>query len=351
MENEVKEFELLAKVEQKAVVSYDKAGIENYVKAVEEKYKGIVFTDENIDLAKTERASLNKLKSSVDTYRKNITGELTSEIKVFDTDFKNYASRIDAVSSSIDIQVKKFEEIQIELRVKKVSDYLNKILEEFPKYEEFRNQLQPTNSNKLYTLKGSFGKDGEVGQKIIDFIQVQLSQFDEVLNARELAEKLLQEKRELIVSQCASTSEMLDLKIPLSPKQFAYLKDYELSEITNEINRAAKEQRKKEEEAVKKIEEEARIKAEKEALEKIKEEEKQKVVESFDGTQEEFTSNADNFLKKVEETKEVQEVKASTKLFYGVIEFEGIEVSKATAFRKFLDENGIQFKTIKSEVK
>ena len=344
-------MEIVASIKQKSIIDYNKEEIEKGLTEIEKRYTGMVFTEGQLPEAKEERAKLNKVVTILADYRKQIINESMAEIKPFEEFMKAAEERAKKLSLGIDQQVKKFEEnLKIE-RLAKVSEYLEALLEEKPQYQEFKQQLSPGLDNAVFTNKGSFTAKGEVGQKVIDFINIQLSQFDEILKAREEQEKILQQKRELIISQCKSISEMLGLKIPLSPKQFAYLKDYELSEITNEINRAAKEQRKKEEEAVKKIEEEARIKAEKEALEKIKEEEKQKVVESFDGTQEEFTSNADNFLKKVEETKEVQEVKASTKLFYGVIEFEGIEVSQAQAFSKFLKDNKINYKVIKQEVR
>ena len=161
-------------------------------------------------------------------------------------------------------------------------------------------------------------------------------------------EELLQQKRELIVSQCISVSEMLGLKMPLTAKQFAYLKDYDLSKITDEITRAGKEQAEKERIAIEKIQKEAdekaRIEAEKKILEESKVEEVKESINNQSEPQKEVLTTT-----LVQET--IQEVKTTQKLFYGVLEFEGITISEATAFRKFLDENNIKFKTIKSEVK
>lgn len=349
MSTEVKEFELKAKVEQKAVVSYDKEGIEAYVSMVENKYNGLVFTEENLPEAKEERAKLNKLKDGVDTYRKDITAELTSEIKVFDEDFKGYAARIAKVSKNIDEQVKVFEKKEEEKRLETARNFMKSLVKMREQYTEFLPQLlELVDQSKIFTLKGSYTEKGEVSKKLADFIDLELAKYDEIITARKAAEELLQQKRELIVSQCKSISQMLKLELELSPKQFAYLKDYDLSAITGEIQRAGQEQKEKEERAIKRIEEEARIKAEKEAERKIMEESKvEEVKESISSQPEPQREVLEPEL--VQEP--TQEIKSSQKLFYGVLEFEGISLAEATAFRKFLDENNIKFKVIKSEVK
>ena len=113
---------------------------------------------------------------------------------------------------------------------------------------------------------------------------------------------------------------------------------------------------KKENQAIKKMEEEATRKAQEE-LEKARIEENKKIQESkveeeeqeeFEKDQKELESMRFSEPKTVEIKDSIQ---PPSKLFYGVIEFEGITIAEATAFRKFLDENNIKFKTIKSEVK
>jgi hypothetical protein len=209
-------------------------------------------------------------------------------------------------------------------------------------------QLAPSMDNAVFTNKGSFNAKNEVGIKIIEFINSQLLQFDEIIAARKAQEELLQQKRELIVSQCISVSEMLGLKMPLTAKQFAYLKDYDLSKITDEITRAGKEQAEKERIAIEKIQKEADEKARIEAEKKILEESKiEEVKESINNQSEPQKEVLD--VEIVQES--TKEVKTSQKLFYGVIEFEGITIAEATAFRKFLDTNNIKFKVNKSEVK
>ena len=341
-------MEIVAKISQKSIIEYNKEEIERELKIIEEKYIGLTFTEEQLGEAKEERAKLNKLVKGLGDYRKSIVKEAMTEIEPFETFMKEAEKRAKNLSENIDLQAKKFEEnLKIE-RLSKVTEYLESLLEENPKYKEFKQQLAPSLDNAILTNKGSFTAKNEVGSKIIDYINTQLAQFDEIIKAREEQEKILQQKRELIVSQCKAMTEMFELKIDLSPKQFAYLKDYELTVITTEIQRVAKEQSDKEKEAIEKIrkeeEEKARLEAERKILEESKVEETKEHVYSQPEPQKEILEP-----KSVQE--HTQEVKSYQKLFYGVIEFEGITIAEATAFRRFLDTNNIKFKVNKSEVK
>ena len=341
-------MEIVAKISQKSIIEYNKEEIEKELKVIEEKYTGLTFTEEQLGEAKEERAKLNKLVKGLGDYRKSIVKEAMTEIEPFENFMKEAEKRAKNLSESIDAQAKKFEEnLKIE-RLAKVTEYLENLLEENPQYSEFKQQLAPSMDNAVFTNKGSFNAKNEVGSKIIEFINTQLSQFDEILAARKAQEELLQQKRELIVSQCISVSEMPGLKMPLTAKQFAYLKDYDLSKITDEITRAGKEQAEKERIAIEKIQKEADEKARIEAEKKILEESKiEEVKESINNQSEPQKEVLEPEL--VQEP--TQEVKNSQKLFYGVLEFEGITIAEATAFRKFLDENNIKFKVNKSEVK
>lgn len=341
-------MEIVAKISQKSIIEYNKEEIEKELKVIEEKYTGLTFTEEQLGEAKEERAKLNKLVKGLGDYRKSIVKEAMTEIEPFENFMKEAEKRAKNLSESIDAQAKKFEEnLKIE-RLAKVTEYLEALLEENPQYAEFKQQLAPSMDNAVFINKGSFTAKGEVGTKIIDYIQTQLSQFDEILAARKAQEELLQQKRELIVSQCVSVSEMLGLKMPLTAKQFAYLKDYDLSKITDEITRAGKEQAEKERIAIEKIQKEADEKARIEAEKKILEESKvEEVKESINNQSEPQKEVLD--VEIVQEP--TQEIKTTQKLFYGVLEFEGISIEEATSFRRFLDTNKIKFKVNKSEVK
>ena len=359
MSTELKAFELSAKVEQKAIVSYDKEGIENYVAAVENKYQGLVFTEEATTEAKEERAKLNKLKDNIDTFRKNITGELTSDINLFDTDFKNYAARIAKVSKDIDEQVKVFEKNEEKKRLEKSKEFMQSLVKMRDQYTEFLPQLLDlVDQNKIFALKGSYTEKGEIAKKLADFIDQELMKYDEILAARKAAEELLKQKRELIVSQCTSMTEMFELKIPLSPKTFGYLKDYELTAITTEIQRVAKEQSVSEKEAVEKIRIEEERKATIKAQEEVKKQQvAEPVIEEATIIEEpkdiKTQENVEQVNLSKETTANILEKKVYGSIAYdgGVLNFEGCELELAKKFKKFFVDNNLNYEIIKQEVR
>lgn len=334
-------MEIVAKISQKSKIEYNQQEIEKGLSLLESKYMNLTFTEEQVKEAKSERATINKLASNLKDYRKSIIEEAMADIKPFEDFMKEAEKRAEAISKDIDKQVKAFEEQEKIQRFAKVVEYLENFLQDNPKYLEFKADLEPNMDNALFTNKGSFGTTGEAGSKIVDYYNNEFSKLDEILTAREQQEKLLQEKRELIINTCKSTSEMLELKMPLSPKQFAYLKDYSLSDINLEIQRAGQEQATKEREAIEKMmkeaEEKARIEQEKKNQEAEKELEKEEEPKEEEQEQE-------------QEKPTKQEKKQTPKFWSGTVQFNKITLEQAKAFKKFLVESNIKYTTTKQEL-
>lgn len=333
-------MEVKALVEVKGVIKFNREEIEESLKRIEEKYRGLVFTEEELSLGKEERAKLNNLVKDLGTYRKSVVDEFSTPIKEFETFMKEAEKRAKEISNNIDVQIKGFEEKQKQERLEKVKEFLNKKFEENPKYKEFENMF--VLSDSIYTNKGSYGTTGNIGMKLSEHLTNIFNQIDEILAGREAAEKLLQEKRELVVSTCKSTSEMLGLEIHLDPKNFAYLKDYELQEIILEIqeagNRAKKQQDDKLEEIKKREYEKAQKELEKKEVESKKEEiaPTPKVEEKTEVKQEEV---------------EILEVPKQEKLFYAEFSIDGIPVQLARELSAWLKSNNVKYTVKSQEVK
>lgn len=338
-------MEIRAQIVAKGSIEYNKQEIEAGLLVLEEKYNGLVFREEDLKEAKEERAKLNKLVKAIDSYRKQVVGEAMEPVKEFETFMKEASKRGSTLSEGIGDQIKEFEKVQKAERLESAKKYIAEINQEKPQYKEFMDQLDL--SEAIFTNAGSFNKAGEPGTKLVEYIRNKLYQADEVLDARAVQEKALQEKRELIVSQCASTSKMLGLKIALSPKTFGYLKDYELSKIIDEINRAGQEQQKEEKAAIEKIrlEEEAKAKAEQEK----KNAEAQRILEEEKKPKETTVEKVEKIIEPqiIDKTPEPKK----EKLFYGVLQFDGITVDQAKMFSKFLKENNIAYTPVKQEVR
>lgn len=332
-------MEVNAQIKVKSKIDYNKEEIEKSLTALEERYTGLTFTDEQVKEAKEERAKLNKLAKALGDSRKDIIAEATAEIKPFENFMKSAEKRAKALSDDIGNQIKAFEEEQKIIRLGKVVDYIEEVIKENPQYNDYREELQPSPTEAIFTNKGSFTTKGEVGQKILDHYSQLFSTIDERIEARLAEEKLREDKKTLIHKTCVDMTELLNLEIELNPCNYYHLIDSELSEISEFIKNSAKAQQEKEQAAVERIrkqeEEKARIEAQRKAVEAkkaLQEDKKDDVL----------------YEKKVEEKIDKQK---SQKLFYGALEFEGITIEEAKRFKKFLDENKIAYKVQYQEVK
>lgn len=75
-----------------------------------EHYRSLVVTEDGVKEAKEDRAALNKLKTAIDDRRKEIKRQCLAPYDAFEKKCKELTGMIDQASSSIDGQVKAFEE-------------------------------------------------------------------------------------------------------------------------------------------------------------------------------------------------------------------------------------------------
>lgn len=318
-------MEVKALVEQQGIIKFNREEIEDSLKRIEAKYQCLVFTEDEISLAKEERAKLNNLSKDLATYRKNIVAEVTAPIKTFEEYMKEAEKRAKKVSEYIDLQIKTFEEKEKEVRVSKVKAYINKKIEENQKYREFIDMFVYEDS--IYTNKGSYTPSGNVGMKLAEHITNIFKQMDEILDGREAAQKLLDEKRKLVISTCKSISELLNLEIPLDPKNFTYLENSTLEEISEEIKESGNRAKKQQDEKLEEIKKREYEKAQQEL-------EKEEVVVITDDKE------------TIDEPKK-DEVKEEN-LFYAEFSIDGIPVALAKEMSAWLKANGVKY-TVKSQ--
>ena len=88
-------------------------------------YEKAVYTDEEISLAKTDRANLNKLKKALNDERLKREREYMAEFNVFKGQVNEIISIIDKPVSAIDKQVKAFEERQKAEKYDQIKEYWN----------------------------------------------------------------------------------------------------------------------------------------------------------------------------------------------------------------------------------
>ena len=100
------------------------------------KYKGIVYDDSAIALAKKERAALNNLKKSINDRKVEIKKECLKPYDDFETKVKELLNMIDKPTLEIDTQIKNYEE---RAKLKKKED-IEKLVVEVIAEQELNNK-------------------------------------------------------------------------------------------------------------------------------------------------------------------------------------------------------------------
>lgn len=75
-----------------------------------EKYNGLVYSEENIKEAKTDRAALNKFKDAIENKRKEIKKQCLAPYEEFEKKIKDIVAMIDKPILAIDTQIKGYEQ-------------------------------------------------------------------------------------------------------------------------------------------------------------------------------------------------------------------------------------------------
>ena len=90
-----------------------------------EKYKSLVYTDEQISNAKADRASLRKLVEALETKRKEYKKHCLKPYEDFEKDVKSLVSIVNEPITIIDKQVKAFEDEQKAIKRANIESYFN----------------------------------------------------------------------------------------------------------------------------------------------------------------------------------------------------------------------------------
>lgn len=88
-----------------------------------EKYNGLVYTNDSIKDAKTDRANLNKFKEAIETKRKEMKKQCLAPYEKFEAQIKEITAMIDKPILAIDTQVKNFEQIKKDEKLQGIKQF------------------------------------------------------------------------------------------------------------------------------------------------------------------------------------------------------------------------------------
>lgn len=236
-------------------IKWNKEELEAAVREKIAAYENVVYTEDNIKQAKSDRAELNKLTKAIEDRRKMVKKKINEPYDLFEKELKEVLALIAKPVSIIDKQVKAFEDQQKEEKRKQIEAAYQEVIGDLAEVLPFDKVFDPRYLNQTFKL-----------------LQAQ----------QEVKSKIQTVKTDL------ETIDSLDSKYKLNAKD-VYIKTLDLSKALAENKRLsdleekleAEKKRKAEEEAERqKQAEEERLAAEKAAAEKAQQEDVIKPAES-----------------------------------------------------------------------
>ena len=240
-ELQVIEFEVTKLVPAEVVSNID--DLKNFMEIVKQKYEGWIITEDDIDVAKSERTKLNKLEKKISDERKKIQKKANADIETLIENLKTYEKEVKGISNFIGEQLKEYDEKIREEKKVEVQKKINNIFTRNPGLKIFL-EWNDKWLDKSFTFK-----------KIENEVQ---KQYDE-----------LEKKKDFINSQITKANSEIEFMITFESMKFLMTEDY--SVITEKIESKKNEIKQTEENLRQKANEEKRRALDEAEMQKQKE--------------------------------------------------------------------------------
>ena len=302
-ELQVIEFEVTKLVPAEVVSNID--DLKNFMEIVKQKYEGWIITEDDIDVAKSERTKLNKLEKKISDERKKIQKKANADIETLIENLKTYEKEVKGISNFIGDQLKEYDEKIREEKNVEVQKKINNIFTRNPGLKIFL-EWNDKWLDKSFTFK-----------KIESEVQ---KQYDE-----------LEKKQDFINSQIAKANSEIEFMITFESMKFLMTEDYNV--ITEKIESKKNE--------IKQTEENLRQKAE---------EEKQRELAELEAKKEREKEEAIKFAQQQnDEVKKTQKTAVNSKYYDITLRFPKAPSQFLKDFKKLVDSYGLEYIKIESK--
>ena len=302
-ELQVIEFEVTKLVPAEVVSNID--DLKNFMEIVKQKYEGWIITEDDIDIAKSERTKLNKLEKKISGERKKIQKKANADIETLIENLKTYEKEVKGISNFIGDQLKEYDEKIREEKKVEVQKKINNIFTRNPGLKIFL-EWNDKWLDKSFTFK-----------KIENEVQ---KQYDE-----------LEKKKDFITSQIAKANSEIEFMITFESMKFLMTEDY--SVITEKIESKKNE--------IKQTEENLRQKAEEEKQRELAELEAKKEREKEEAIKVAQQQN--------DEVKKTQKTAVNGKYYDITLRFPKAPSQFLKDFKKLVDSYGLEYIKIESK--
>ena len=147
MELKVEEIKSLAPIQ------FNYEDIKKWVTEKAKEYKSVVYTEETLTAAKTDRATLNKVAKAINDEKIRIKKEVLKPFEDFENKCKELQGIITDASNSIDVQVKAFEEKEQNKKKEQIKSVFDAYIGDYKDLILFDLIFNPRWLNKTYTMK------------------------------------------------------------------------------------------------------------------------------------------------------------------------------------------------------
>lgn len=278
MEKPILKNEIKVEIKGFSKVEDNISDAKEYALQLKDYYSNLVFSEEQKDEAEKERAKINNLVKQIADYRKNIMAKFKEPIELFETTAKETEKILKETSEFVDIQVKRFEQKEKDLRkdnAKRIYEDLIEELKDIVPFEKIFNDkwlnkgtwkndgtstiiveeinsikekvrsglkaIEELNSEYELELKNTFLQDFDVAKAILKNTQL-IQQKEALLKTEEKQEEIKQEKVEKMLEVKAEEETLeptltyiLKITAPLSKqkllKQFLELNDMTFEKV------------------------------------------------------------------------------------------------------------------------
>jgi len=162
-------------------IEFNKEDLKKQLAVKLETYKGMVYSDEQIKIAKGDRADLNKLKKAIEKKRLEVKRQCLAPYVTFEVDVKELLSLIDEPIEEIDIQVKAYEKKVEEEKLIDIEAFYNESIGDLLTILPYTKLFNPKWANvsvNMASIKKEITEDIDKVTKDLDIITGLKSEFE-----------------------------------------------------------------------------------------------------------------------------------------------------------------------------
>ena len=311
-------------------IGWNKEQIKDAVVSITEQYRGLAYTEEQLQEAKADRAKLNAMKKDISDRRIQVKNALLEPYNVFEAEVKEVVALIDEPIAMIDEQIVAYEERTKEEKRQTLEKFFAENRADLPEPITFDKIFNPKWLNKTASLSSC---KNEI-KKAVEDIKADLSAIHSSLSG----------------------------KYSVYAEEFYLKREMNLSRALSEANRIQEMDKKAEEEEQKraKFEEEAKIKRELEAQQARErrnspqqggltvEHEQFTTYSEKDALNRKICNSTDMTIPQKTEEHIQQQIPTEEKLYKSAFMVRATK-AKLMMLRDFMIQNGIEFSKIENQ--